>query len=98
MSADDKKMYKALALSVIKSVGLALIVLLVLLLAFSHEFSVSTPSLVTGLMGTIMIFIGGSLTSDALSRWGSCGLPHHKYGLALQSIGLGFTTFALIVK
>lgn len=100
--SDEKKsrkaMYKQLAVSTLKSVGLAASVLAVLLATFHNELTISTPSLVTGLIGTVLIFIGGSLMSDALGRWGSLGLPHYKYGSLLQTIGLGFTVFALIVK
>ena len=91
-------MYKTLVLSLLRSVGLSSVVLIILLLVCKYNLTVSTPSIVIGLMGTIMIFIGGSLTSDALGRWGSLGLPHYKYGSLIQSIGLGFTIFALIIK
>lgn len=99
---DEKKsrkaMYKQIVFGTLKSVGLAALVLALLLLIFKSEIIISTPSLVIGLIGTILIFIGGSLTSDALGRWGALGLPHYKYGSLLQTVGLGFTIFALIVK
>lgn len=91
-------MYKDISISIIKSVGTALAILILLSIFFGLDFEVSTPSLTMGIIGTILLFVGGALSSDALGRYDSVGLPHYSCGSLLQSIGLGFTAFALIVK
>lgn len=93
-----KRVYKKLIFDTLKSMIIATLVLVSLLVVFHSELSVSTPSLITGLLGTIMIFVGGSFLADASGRWGTHKLPQYKHGLLLQTIGLGFVVFALIVK
>ncbi|NCU38751.1 hypothetical protein EOL96_06920 [Candidatus Saccharibacteria bacterium] len=92
------KMHKQVILTTIGSIGIAATTLVLLLFIFRADISVSAPALIIGIIGTVMIFIGGLLISDALGRWGSHKLLHYKLGTVIQSLGLGFTVFALIVK
>ena len=99
MKTEEKRMmYKSIAKDTCKNLLAAFIVLGVLLFIYRKEVNVSSPSIIIGIIGTLLIFIGGMLTSDALSRWGANGLPHFKWGTRLQSFGLGFTIVALLIK
>jgi hypothetical protein len=65
---------------------------------FGAALNVSSTSLTLGLIGTVLAFIGNSLAVDAVTRWGSSGLPHFKWGNQIQTIGFSLTIVALLVK
>lgn len=95
---DKIKMYKSIAKDVCKTLVLALVVLGVLLLVYKDKVVVSSPSIIIGTIGTVLIFIGGIFTSDALGRYGAKGLPQFKWGTRMQAVGLSFTIVALLIK
>jgi hypothetical protein len=55
-------------------------------------------SLVFGIAGTTLAFIGSMFSADALTRWGSSGLPQWKWGNKLQMIGFALVIVALLIK
>lgn len=95
---DKIKMYKSIAKDVCKTLLLALVILGVLLIAYRDKVVVSSPSIVIGVIGTVLILVGGIFISDALGRYGATGLPQFKWGTRMQAVGLSFTIVALLIK
>jgi protein-S-isoprenylcysteine O-methyltransferase Ste14 len=95
---DKRRMYKSIFVDTAKAMALALIAFAVLLWFYKNQISVSSPSIIIGVIGTVLIFIGGMMISDALGRYGAKGLPQFTWGARMQSMGLGFIIVALLIK
>ncbi|MGW2851481.1 hypothetical protein ACWDAZ_05400 [Streptomyces sp. NPDC001215] len=98
----NREMYlqlaKQLAITLASAVILVAGFLWLLHGVFGAALNVSGASIILGVIGTVLAFIGNSLAVDAVTRWGSSGLPHFKWGNQIQTIGFGLTIVALLVK
>lgn len=100
MKTEYKKQFHDLAVNSIKSVVVVLSVMLLFIVIahFSVGFNVDIfrPSIIIGIIGTTIAYIGNSFVADSATRFGSINLPQWKYGNILQSIGFGITLIALL--
>jgi hypothetical protein len=76
---------------------------IVALLALAHfwlryEVVLNDSVLILGIVGTIFAFIGNTLVSDAVTRWGAKTTPQWKWGNRIQSLGFVLTIVALLIK
>lgn len=74
------------------------IALLLMLLRFSFgvHILINSLSIVLGVVGTVLIFVGNIFVSDALGKYDLA--PHYVFGNKLEAIGFVFLITALFVK
>jgi hypothetical protein len=102
MATSNKKMYKKLFRDTTVTLGLVIVVIGVSVFVAHNIFKVqivaTSSSLVFGVLGTTLAFIGSAFSLDALTRWGAAGLPQWKWGNRLQMVGLALVITALLIK
>lgn len=102
MSASNKEMYlkllKDTLVTLLIVVAVILISVLILHYFFKTEFATTSPSLVFGIAGTVLAFIGSIFSNDAVNRWGGSTLPQWKWGNRIQLTGFSFVIVALLIK
>jgi len=70
--------------------------LMLLHFSFGVHISINSLSIVLGVVGTVLIFVGNIFVSDALGKYDLA--PHYVFGNKLEAIGLVFLITALFVK
>jgi len=102
MSNPRKQMYVKLAKDLTISL-LSVCILIAIFLWLLHSYfklplALSDPALKLGIVGSVLVFIGNALVSDAVTRYDAPGMPQWRWGNRIQAVGFSLTIVALLLK